>query len=118
MAKEEKETSEDETPPKKNPNWWLFQKGRKKTGGRVKGTPNKINAAVADALANTYEGLGGDEALKAFAEDNPDEFYRLWVKMLPKAVLADITSNGQTLENPITAKDAAKLIKALNKVSK
>lgn len=98
----------------KNPNWWLFQKGRPKTGGRVEGVKNKKTRAVAEALENTFEGLGGDEALKAFAEDNPDEFYKLWIKMMPRELKIEEVPQDPTM----TSKEATKMIKDLQKAAK
>lgn len=98
-------------------NWSVFQKGREKTGGRKKGVKNKITRKVSEVFEEAFERLGGADALVEFAADEPSEFYRLYGKMLPRQIDADITSNGQTLESPITAKDAAKLINQLNKGS-
>ncbi len=73
----------------RNPHWYQFQKGRKKTGGRKKGVKNVVTRAVEEALDSVYEGVGGDEALLAFAQDNPDEFFKLWIKMLPRQIKLD-----------------------------
>ena len=73
----------------RNPHWYRFQKGRKKTGGRKKGVKNIVTRAVEEALDSVYEGVGGDEALLAFAKDNPDEFFKLWIKMLPRQIKLD-----------------------------
>jgi hypothetical protein len=54
--------------------------------GRVKGVPNKTTRAVKEALWHAYEGVGGAEALKTWAEANPTEFYKLWGRMLPTEV--------------------------------
>ena len=98
----------------KHPNWAGFQKGRAKTGGRVAGVPNKKNKAVTEALESVYEGLGGDEGLKAFADDNPDEFYRLWGKMIPRELKVE-----EVLQDPtMTPKEAIKMIKDLQKAAK
>ena len=61
-------------------------KGSPKTGGRVKGTPNKQTVAVKAALDAAFEGMGGVKRLQEWAQLNPDEFYKLWVKMLPLQV--------------------------------
>lgn len=71
--------------------WYRFQKGREKTGGRTKGTPNKTTARVAEALQNVYEEIGGDEALAEYAKDDPAGFFKLYAKMLPQHIKADIT---------------------------
>lgn len=74
----------------------------KKTGGRKKGTPNKNSITVKESLKNVYERMGGDDAMLAWAQENPDEFYRHWIKMLPTEVKNDITSNGETIMHPVT----------------
>ena len=92
--------------------WNTFQKKHKKHKGRTKGTPNKATKAVKDALENTYHGLGGDAALKAFAKDNPDAFYRLWIKMLPQHMRVDAAIAMATAT--MTSAEAEKLIKKLH----
>lgn len=65
----------------------------KKFGGRKKGTPNKNSLTVKESLKNVYERLGGDDAMLEWAAENPDEFYRHWIKMLPTEVRQDVTSS-------------------------
>lgn len=62
-----------------------------KTGGRQKGTPNKSTAAVKTALSEAFDMLGGVESLVEWGRDEPAEFYKLWVKMLPQEVKAEHT---------------------------
>jgi hypothetical protein len=57
-----------------------------KTGGRQRGTPNKMTAVAKDAVSLAFEGLGGVPALIAWAKDNRTEFYRLWIRLLPLQV--------------------------------
>jgi hypothetical protein len=64
----------------------------RKTGGRTKGTPNKTTTAVKEALGLAFEGLGGVPQLQTWAMDNPTEFYKLWVKMLPQDVNANVAA--------------------------
>lgn len=73
----------------------------KKTGGRVKGTPNKATKAVKDALVEAFDELGGVPALVAWAKSDPTEFYKLWTKMLPNEVKAS-GSVALTLEKILT----------------
>lgn len=58
-------------------------KGSPKTGGRQKGTPNKITMSVKDNVIATFERLGGIDGLVAWGEENRTEFYRLYAKLLP-----------------------------------
>ena len=65
-----------------------FKKGQPKTpgSGRKAGTKNKSTVAVKEALQAAFEGMGGVEKLTQFAKSNPEEFLKLWVKMLPQEV--------------------------------
>lgn len=64
-----------------------------KTGGRQKGTPNKTTKEVKNALIQAFDELGGVPALVEWGKKNPDDFYKLWVKVMPvqqtEAVVAD-----------------------------
>ena len=63
-------------------------KGRK-TGGRAKGTPNRITGAVRDLILAALEGVGGQEYLERQAEENPAAFMTLLGKVLPLSVQGD-----------------------------
>ena len=52
-------------------------------GGSRKGVPNKSTAAVKEALAFAYQGIGGHERFRDWAAENPTEFYKLYSKQLP-----------------------------------
>lgn len=73
----------------------------RKTGGRVKGSPNKTTVAVKEALALAFDGIGGADALTTWAQQNETEFYKLWVKMLPQDVNASVRATVQTVERRI-----------------
>ena len=60
------------------------KKGTRKTGGRRKGTPNKIGATIRDSLIEVFNGLGGVKHMMMWAECNETEFYKLLAKLLPK----------------------------------
>ena len=70
----------------------------KKTGGRKKGTPNKVTLALKEAILKAAENAGGEEGtlgyLKQQAILNPGPFLGLLGKILPK------THAGQRV-NPI-----------------
>ena len=53
--------------------------------GRQKGVPNKTTLAAKEAMELAFQGLGGVDALKKWAEDNPTEFYRIWSRLIPTA---------------------------------
>ena len=73
------------------------QIGRAKTGGRKKGTPNKITALLKDAILKAATDAGnGDLAkyLQTQAEKNPTAFLGLLGKVLPMQV-------GGNPDNPV-----------------
>ena len=77
----------------------------RKTGGRVKGTPNKVTTAVKEALELAFDGIGGVAQLRDWAQDNPTEFYKLWAKMLPQEVNSKVESFNRTAliaDRPVT----------------
>lgn len=60
--------------------------GTPKTGGRKAGTPNVITVKAKDALEMAFEGLGGVPALIEFGRQYPQDFYKLWVRLLPAEI--------------------------------
>lgn len=56
---------------------------RQKTGGRTKGTPNKVNAAVKEAILGAFSEVGGQAYLEKVAENDPRVFCGLLGKILP-----------------------------------
>lgn len=64
-------------------------KGIPKTGGRVKGTPNKNTTALKDMVLAALNDSGGQEYLKKQAEANPTAFLTLLGKVLPMQVTGD-----------------------------
>ena len=63
-------------------------KGAPKKAGRKAGTPNKVTASVKAALIEAFDKLGGVPSLVAWGQQNPDDFYKLWAKLLPTEVHA------------------------------
>ena len=55
----------------------------RKTGGRTKGTPNKINAAVKEAIIGAFNKVGGETYLVDVAKTDPRTFCTLLGKVLP-----------------------------------
>jgi hypothetical protein len=78
-----------------------IQKGHKKMGGRVKGTPNAINKSVKECVLSTFQALQQDPKhnLKSFAEKYPREFYQIAAKLIPTDIKADLTSDGKELRH-------------------
>jgi hypothetical protein len=60
-----------------------------KTGGRSKGTPNKVNAALKDMILNALHSSGGQSYLEQQAEANPTAFMTLLGKVLPTTLSGD-----------------------------
>jgi hypothetical protein len=61
----------------------LFQKGQPKTGGRRKGTRDRIATALLDALAKDFE-EHGEEAVRITRVERPAEYLKIMASILPK----------------------------------
>ena len=63
-----------------------------KTGGRTRGTPNKLTAKVKDAIQAAFDEVGGKDYLVQIARDEPRVFCTLLGKLLPAQVRAEVES--------------------------
>lgn len=63
----------------------------KKTGGRRKGTPNKVTASVKEALLQSFENVGGVSYLDRMAAEEPRAYMALLNKVIPAEVKQEIT---------------------------
>jgi len=63
--------------------------GGAKTGGRQKGTPNKINADLRGMILGALAGAGGQDYLQRQADQNPAAFLTLVGKVLPTQLVGD-----------------------------
>ena len=71
-------------------------KGRK-TGGRQKGGLNKNTLSIRQVYEDTFENLGGVEAMTEWAKENLTEFYKLHAKLIP--VKTELTGpDGQPIQ--------------------
>jgi hypothetical protein len=74
-------------------------KGTPKTGGRKKGTPNKISSALKEAILEAAEKAGGEDGIVGYlvgqAHANPAAFMSLLGKVLPMTI-ADTGQNEET----------------------
>lgn len=61
----------------------------RKTGGRQKGSPNKLTKQLKDMILEALEESGGVEYLKQTAIDHPTAFLTLVGKVLPLQVTGD-----------------------------
>lgn len=65
-------------------------KGSPKLGGRQKGTPNQVTAAVKDALQIAFSEVGGVDYLVGVARDDPRTFCAMLGKLIPMDVRATV----------------------------
>jgi hypothetical protein len=89
---------------------------RPKTGGRVKGTPNKITPEVRDFCARVLEACGGEEliAKEFLSHEEPDIRLRMFTLLLhyrygkPKETVdANVTVTDERAERVANAKKFA-----------
>lgn len=79
-------------------------------GGRKKGTPNKVNATLKEAILQAAQGAHKDGMvgyLKQQAENNPTAFMTLLGKVLPTTLASDQTNPmpaPQFIVQPVTPK--------------
>lgn len=55
-----------------------------KTGGRRRGTPNRITRAFRDAVQTVYHDIGGDKGFSDWAQENRTEFYKIAARLIPQ----------------------------------
>lgn len=77
-------------------------KGLPKTGGRVKGKPNKNTTALKDMILAALDGAGGMNYLRRQAVENPGPFMTLVGKVLPLQVTG---ANGGPIQTETTIVD-------------
>jgi hypothetical protein len=65
-----------------------FIPGRAKTGGRIKGSRNKISEAFLKDLAAEWE-VSGPAALKIMSKEDPSGFVKVTAALLPKELTID-----------------------------
>lgn len=66
------------------------KKGTFKTGGRMKGTPNKISRSLKADLIEAYEMAGGVDFLYQLALTDKRAFISLLCKILPTEATVDV----------------------------
>ena len=74
-----------------------------KGNGRPKGAANKCTRDAKEALELAFQGAGGVTKLTEWAVTNPDGFYPVWARLLPKNL--DLTSGGK----PLTLSEAERI---------
>ena len=80
-----------------------FKKGKQKTGGKVKGTQNKLTKTFKELLTDAIESLQKDKSanLKSWAKENPTEFYKIAAKLIPTEINASLKKLGKDLEDEL-----------------
>ena|SRR6516164_3119226 len=61
----------------------LFEKGRPKTGGRRKGSRDRIATALLEAIAKDFE-AHGEQAVKICRLEEPTQYLRVVASLLPR----------------------------------
>lgn len=68
----------------------MATKDGKKTGGRAKGTPNRLTADIKSMIETALHKAGGVNYLVAMAKENPAAFLALLGKIIPRDIRADV----------------------------
>jgi hypothetical protein len=63
--------------------------GSPKTGGRERGTPNKVSKALKEMILGALGDAGGQQYLARVAEEQPAAFLTLLGKVLPTTLAGD-----------------------------
>lgn len=87
-------------------------KGLPKTGGRKKGTANKLTVSIKDAVLEAFDTLGGASWLVSTARDNP----QLMVQLLGKVIPTGVQVSGDP-ESPVVMRTEVVLVSAPHKDS-
>lgn len=66
-----------------------------KTGGRTAGTPNKLTRTIKESLEMAFDGIGGTSALTKWAKSHQSEFYRIYSKLLPTNIRAEVETTNK-----------------------
>src|SRR3954447_17129334 len=72
--------------------------GAPKTGGREKGTPNRLTSALKEIILGALDDAGGQQYLVRMATEQPIAFMTLLGKVLPTTLSGDA-------DNPIKSID-------------
>ena len=79
----------------------------RKGAGRPKGSPNKVNKAAKDAIADAAEALGGSSRLVDWVKEDPANEKAFWTTIYPK--LVPVTLGGDS-ENPLSVVHKIELV--------
>jgi hypothetical protein len=70
----------------------------KKTGGRTKGTPNKITTTAKEAIALAAQGIGGTDRLIAWVKEDEANEKVFWSQMYTKLLPHQVEGGGENGE--------------------
>ena len=71
-----------------------LEAGREKTGGRVKGTPNKTTSTAREAISYAAQTLGGGERLVEWVREDPLNERAFWSSIYPKLLPLQVNGPG------------------------
>lgn len=57
-----------------------------KTGGRAKGTPNKVSATAKENIIAVFTRMGSTAGMARWAKKHPTDFYRIYARLLPTEI--------------------------------
>ena len=57
--------------------------GKRPGSGRKAGVPNKLSATAKQNVIDVFEQLGGVEHMTKWAQENPNNFYNIYSKIMP-----------------------------------
>ena len=64
--------------------------GKREGAGRKKGVPNKLSGSVKQNIVGVFDRIGGREKMAKWAEENQTDFYRLYGRLAPTEIEANI----------------------------
>lgn len=67
-----------------------------KTGGRQKGTPNRLTQSVKAAIEQVAEGLGGPERMLDWVKESPENERIFWQTIYPKLLPLQLTGDPES----------------------
>jgi len=60
-----------------------------KTGGRIAGQPNKMTRGIKANILDVFDKIGGVQYFSEWAKENPTEFYKHYIKLLPTEMIVE-----------------------------
>lgn len=68
-------------------------KKKTKTGGRAKGTPNKLSSTAKENIIAVFNRLDGTAGMAKWAKANPTQFYQIYSKLIPTEIEGKIDAS-------------------------